>query len=252
MESKTKNKLKIAVACVAGAVAIAGVGLFAYYVSQPAHKAELEQAEMLEANGWMVYQAEGYDDYVQWWNDLAAHKAEWMAGVDGMLADYDAYMDDATRQELADLRADMEMARSFEEMAGYEAVYSEIYNRLSESKAEADAIAAQQAQAEQQQASYSGGGGGYYASGYSNDFMRDGVVYSNGTRYTWYSSNTLHHYRTDEWTPNGDGFYTDSDGYLVVASDDHAQGSVVDTPWGQGKVYDSGCGSGTIDMYTDF
>lgn len=92
-----------------------------------------------------------------------------------------------------------------------------------------------------------------YSSGYSNNFMRDGVVYSeDGTRYTWYSSNVLYHYRTPEWTPDDEGFYRDSDGYYVVASDDYDEGAVVSTPWGEGKVYDGGCDSGTIDMYTAF
>jgi hypothetical protein len=49
-----------------------------------------------------------------------------------------------------------------------------------------------------------------------------------------------------------DGFYRDSNGYLVVASDEYSQGSVVSTPWGDGIVLDSGAGSNTIDMYTNF
>lgn len=92
-----------------------------------------------------------------------------------------------------------------------------------------------------------------YYGGYSNDFMQQGVVYGeDGTRYTWYSSNAAYHYRTPEWTADEDGFYRDADGYYVVASEDYAQGDVVDTPWGEGKVYDSGCDSGTVDMYVDW
>lgn len=83
-------------------------------------------------------------------------------------------------------------------------------------------------------------------------FKSQGVVYDNGTRFTWYSSNASRHYRTDEWTAGEDGFYRDSDGYLVVASDDYAQGDTVDTPWGEARVYDSGCDSGTVDMYTNY
>ena len=91
----------------------------------------------------------------------------------------------------------------------------------------------------------------YTASG-SGDFKNQGVVYSNGTRYTYYSSNVAYHYRTPEWTAGTDGMYRDSDGYIVVASSDQSQGSVVSTPFGAGKVYDSGCASGTIDIYTNF
>lgn len=89
-------------------------------------------------------------------------------------------------------------------------------------------------------------------SGSSNNFKSQGVVYSNGKRYTWYSSNVLYHYRTSEWTAGSDGFYRDSNGYLVVASDEYSQGSIVSTPWGDGIVLDSGAGSNTIDMYTNF
>lgn len=92
----------------------------------------------------------------------------------------------------------------------------------------------------------------YYAPSYANDFASQGVVYEDGTRYTWYSSNSAYHYRTPEWSVDGDGFYRDSDGYYVVASTDVPMGGTVDTPWGEGKVYDTGCDSGTVDLYTTF
>lgn len=93
-----------------------------------------------------------------------------------------------------------------------------------------------------QQASYSG-----------SSFKRDGVWYYGGFKYTWYSSNVLHHYRTSEWTPDSQGVYRDSDGYAVVASEDFPFGSVIsDTPFGAAKVYDCGCPSGVIDVYVNF
>lgn len=92
----------------------------------------------------------------------------------------------------------------------------------------------------------------YYAPSYANDFASQGVVYEDGTRYTWYSSNAAYHYRTPEWSVDSEGFYRDSDGYYVVASTDVPMGGTVDTPWGEGKVYDTGCDSGTVDLYTTF
>lgn len=96
-----------------------------------------------------------------------------------------------------------------------------------------------------------------YSSGDTNDFKSAGVVYENGTRYTWYSQNVLPGDGLDELNSNGryvddDGYIRDGDGYIAVASSDYSQGDIVDTPWGQGKVYDSGCDSGTIDIYTNF
>ena len=86
-----------------------------------------------------------------------------------------------------------------------------------------------------------------------NSFQSDGVWQDENYRYTWYSSNVLYHYRTPEWTAGSDGIYRDSEGYVVVASSDLPQGTVVEgTPFGACKVYDSGCASGTLDVYTNF
>lgn len=104
-------------------------------------------------------------------------------------------------------------------------------------------VAQQQQQQAAQQQSYSGNSG---------NFKSQGVIYQNGIRYTYYSSNVLYHYRTPEWTAGSDGIYRDSAGYIVIASSDHSQDTVVLTPFGAGKVYDSGCASGTIDIYTNF
>lgn len=79
-----------------------------------------------------------------------------------------------------------------------------------------------------------------------------GVNYYNNRRETWYSSRVLYHKDTANWTPDANGVYRDSDGYVVIASSDHAQGSLVDTSHGMGKVYDSGCASGTTDIYVNW
>ena len=87
----------------------------------------------------------------------------------------------------------------------------------------------------------------------SGNFQADGVWYDENYRYTWYSSNAAYHYRTPEWTAGSDGVYRDSEGYVVVASSDHAQGTVIEnTPFGPAKVYDTGCTSGTLDVYTNY
>ena len=91
---------------------------------------------------------------------------------------------------------------------------------------------------------------GNYSGGYY-DFMRDGVVYDNGNKFTYYSQSVL---------PGGGlnipgrhtdgGFVRDGDGYIVIASD-KANGTVVDTPWGQGKVYDKGTSGNHYDVYVE-
>jgi hypothetical protein len=89
----------------------------------------------------------------------------------------------------------------------------------------------------------------------SNPLTRSkGVVYYNGHRETWYSQKVL---------PGGGlkipgrhvdsrGLVCDGDGYICVASSDLSKGTIVETSLGTGKVYDSGCASGTIDIYCDW
>lgn len=79
-----------------------------------------------------------------------------------------------------------------------------------------------------------------------------GVNQHNGRTETYYSSNVLYHYQTTEWTCGTDGVYRDADGYVVVAASDISMGSTVDTSFGAGKVYDTGCANGVTDIYTNW
>lgn len=44
----------------------------------------------------------------------------------------------------------------------------------------------------------------------------------------------------------------DGDGYIVLASDIHAKGAIVESSLGTGKVYDTGTGHGGIDVYVNW
>lgn len=89
----------------------------------------------------------------------------------------------------------------------------------------------------------------------ASDLQSSGVIYWGGWRWTWYSQNVL---------PGGGllipgrhvdegGYVCDENDYICLASTSLSQGTVVDTPFGkQGKVYDSGCAYGTLDVYTAF
>ncbi len=83
-----------------------------------------------------------------------------------------------------------------------------------------------------------------------------GVVYYNGHRETWYSSRSGGVAGTVNGIPgrytDSDGIIRDGDGYICVASSDYPKGTVVETSLGTGKVYDWGCASGTIDIYTEW
>lgn len=87
-----------------------------------------------------------------------------------------------------------------------------------------------------------------------SEFMNAGVINWGGYRWTYYSELIL---------PGGglnipgrhttsDGYVCDGDGYVVLAVDLSMlpRYSIVDTPFGYtGKIYDTGCAYGTLDVY---
>lgn len=81
-----------------------------------------------------------------------------------------------------------------------------------------------------------------------------GVYYYNGHKETWYSTNEAGGKTTARSIPgkhaDENGLIRDEDGYICVASSDLAFYSIVETSLGMAKVYDCGCKSGTIDIYT--
>lgn len=185
--------------------------------------------------------------YVQGQNkELQNYKDKFDKKVKTFKKDYSGYISKKQNKRLGTMQKNMKNATNLKECKRINKNFKKLEKNVENARAEAEAIAAQEAASY----SYSDNSGGSYSGG--NSFESQGVVYSGGTRYTYYSSNVLYHYRTGEWNAGNDGFYRDDNGYLVVASSDHSQGSVVNTPWGPGKVYDSGCASGTIDMYTNF
>ena len=92
----------------------------------------------------------------------------------------------------------------------------------------------------------------------SEDFINRGVIYKNGNKYTYYSSNEgdgdFAYSDAEGMTVDENGMYKDNEGYIIVAANknDYSGGDVVETPFGQGKVYDTGCNTGTIDIYTNY
>lgn len=89
------------------------------------------------------------------------------------------------------------------------------------------------------------------------EFQWLGVVSDESHVYTWYSERVLPGGGLDDLNANGrhseGGFVVDGDGYIAVASCDYEKGTIIDTPFGAAKVYDTGylqpC---QIDVYTSF
>lgn len=214
-----------------------GETLYSATTTMVAYNTSLEGREYLQ---------EGYIDQEQWQNEFDIEAAE-LESVHSELLELRDYLSEDNQAIVDNFNLDsFKYISELEETSGqFVAMRDEALaakERQLERQRQQRAAQQRQQQAAQQQ-SYSGNSG---------SFKSQGVIYQNGIRYTYYSSNVLYHYRTPEWNAGSDGIYRDSAGYIVVASSDHSQGSVVSTPFGAGKVYDSGCASGTIDIYTNF
>lgn len=156
-----------------------------------------------------------------------------------------------TSTDLATVNAQLEAARAAQK------------KQEEEAQRKADEQLAKKAQEETKQASASAGsntsagnnsGSGGYVIPSGGLTPSKGRIWYNGRTETYYSQKVL---------PGGglaipgrhiasDGTIRDADGYIVLASDDYPRGTVVETSLGAGKVYDTGSGSGNIDLYTDW
>ena len=91
----------------------------------------------------------------------------------------------------------------------------------------------------------------------SNHLTRsNGSIRYNGHRETWYSTREACG-QTTAWSIPGkhtadDGTIRDADGFVCIASSDYGKHTIIMTSVGPGKVYDTGCSHGTIDVYTNW
>ena len=88
-----------------------------------------------------------------------------------------------------------------------------------------------------------------------SDFKYLGVLNYDGWQWTWYTEKQLpgQGLNIPGRHTNSDGYVCDENEYICLASVDLSQGTVVRTPLGYfGKVYDTGCPHGVLDVYTNF
>ena len=86
-------------------------------------------------------------------------------------------------------------------------------------------------------------------------FRRMGVIRWNGWRWTWYSQRVLPGggLRIPGRHVDENGYVCDNNNYICLASSSLSKGKVVQTPFGKkGKIYDSGCARGTLDVYVNW
>ena len=83
-------------------------------------------------------------------------------------------------------------------------------------------------------------------------FKKMGVINWGGYKWTWYSERVLPGGGLKIPGRNNDsnGYICDENNYICLASSTLKKGTIIDTPFGkQGKIYDSGCAAGILDVY---
>lgn len=195
------------------------------------------------------WENDGYSDADTWLVALSEKKNNADGLTQVAIEEWGGYLSDEQKQRLQEIEDTIQESHSIKECDELLAEFSEII---------ATATAAYHKVVSVETRDYGGSAsnsGGSYT-GATSDFKRDGVINQDGWRYTWYSQNVL---------PGGgldipgrhvgdDNLIYDADGYIVVAANraDLEAGATVSTPFGEGKVYDTGCAQGTIDIYTNF
>ena len=259
-----KKNILVAGACISG---IALIGLITVLLS-PAPAIAEEQKDVIEFEGVSypetLHEEEGFVDFASWYTALREKKEEYIGFSDRKSEEYEEYLTEEESASLLEYENQIQTVFNFAELNAVEenidSMISNVENRKAEEEerirleeeAAAQAQMQVQTQAQTVVANQQPESQNYYVDSNGKLTASGGVNYYNGRKETWYSSNVLYHYRTPEWTCGADGVYRDADGYVVVAASDLPQNSIIDTSYGPGKVLDSGCASGTTDIYTNW
>lgn len=187
---------------------------------------------------WQEY---GYTSIIDYHNDLISMNESAIGLADKAIDSYSSVVTDEQIDLLRRYEDKMVNALTINRYKEYENLYNDL---VAELDSELSQIIISQSYS-------SSGNSGYYQNG-SGLTKSGGVNYYNGRTETWYSSNILYHYRTNEWTVDSEGFYRTNEGYYVVAASDMPQGTTFEGSKGTCIVLDSGCASGVTDYYTKF
>ena len=198
-----------------------------------------------------TWQTEGYDNLATWWEDLQAKRAEYAGKADEAIAAYGSYLSEEQQNQLRDLENKLVNAVSFTDITEYENQFNEVVSAGETAKADAEALAAQQAVA----TSTSSSGGQYYSNG-SGLTQQSGVNYYNGRKETYYNLDMSGVIANAQAMGIQGNYWVRDDGvkmygdYVIVASQD-SKGSLIDTSLGQGITLDY-CPAGTVDIATSW
>lgn len=153
-------------------------------------------------------------------NKIAGMKDDFNSQVQKRLESNRDYATEEQLTQIHELMINLYGAKSEEEYNDIAAQVTDVLNTIDQNKEAAEAEKA--AKAKKAAQAKSGPSGSH--------FRQMGEIYYGGHRFTYYSSRVLYHYKTPQWHTNDAGFWCDSNGYLIVASNDYSQGTIIDTP----------------------
>ena len=197
----------------------------------------------------MWYEEDGYHSAAEWWTDLQNYRSGYLGCDKKVLEGENAeYATDEQRERLTEIAKSIENSRNPIEVKALVDEFNQIVESIDAQKNDA---LYQQYVATTNAYSWNGGGSSY---SFTSDGLtpQSGVNYHDGRTETYYSSNVLYHYRTNEWSVDSEGFYRTDEGYYVVAASDMAQGTTFEGSKGTCIVLDSGCSEGVTDYYVQW
>lgn len=204
-----------------------------------------EQSLMI-LNDW--YTKDEYNSAEEWWTDLQNYRADYINCDTKVIEGENAeYIIDEQKERLIEIAEQIDNSRNPKEIK----ILIEEFDIIVEN------IEAQKNEALYQQYvattnAYFWNSGSNYNVSSDGLTPQSGVNYHDGRTETYYSSNVLYHYRTNEWTVDDEGFYRTDEGYYVVAASDMEQGTTFEGSKGTCIVLDSGCSEGVTDYYVQW
>lgn len=206
----------------------------------------LSEEKALLISFWV--EQDGYDDPDKWWNDISSYRTGYLNCDTKVLEGNNAeYITEEQKQELHKIAEAINKSRSPKELKELVDRFNEIVKDIKQQK---EKILQETTYEESDSWEFDN----YYDNNYydiSTDGLTQasGVNYYNGRTETYYSSNVLYHYKTNEWTVDNEGFYRTDEGYYVVAASDMTEGTTFEGSKGTCIVLDSGCSEGVTDYY---
>ena len=194
------------------------------------------------------YKEDGYNSAEEWWIDLQNYRSGYLdCDIKVIEGENAEYITDEQKERLTEIAQQIKESRNPKEVKELVEEFNRIVENIEAQKNEA---LYQQYIATTNAYSWSGESG--YSVPLDGLTPQSGVNYYDGRTETYYSSNVLYHYRTNEWTVDDEGFYRTDEGYYVVAASDMEQGTTFEGSKGTCIVLDSGCSEGVTDYYVQW